>query len=91
MLSKGALVSFLQVNIAGRLPTNPATTGSLDSIGCVPFCRWDLDGLWRGSQITRARFGGFLQDVSGFDCSIFGISVPEAELMDPQQRLLLEV
>ena len=76
-----------------RLPTNLGTTTAtgMDSIGNVPLSRWDLEGLWRGSQISKARFGGFLPDVDTFDCSLFSISVPEAELMDPQQRLLLEV
>ena len=62
-----------------------------DKVSPVPFSRWDLDSLWRGKPLVRARCRGFLQNVANFDCGAFGISVPEAELMDPQQRLLLEV
>ena len=36
------------------------------------------------------RWGGYLDDVSGFDAEFFGIAPREAELMDPQQRMLLD-
>jgi acyl transferase domain-containing protein len=38
-----------------------------------------------------ARWGGYLEDVSGFDAGFFGISPREAASLDPRQRMLLEV
>ncbi|AVV47980.1 hypothetical protein C6376_40130 [Streptomyces sp. P3] len=66
-----------------------------DAVGRVPDRRWrDFDN---GTADTAAvlertcRWGGFLDDVEGFDADFFGITPREAEVMDPQQRLLLEV
>ncbi|WUH89343.1 SDR family NAD(P)-dependent oxidoreductase [Streptomyces sp. NBC_00433] len=40
---------------------------------------------------AAARFGAFLDDVSGFDAEFFGISPREAAATDPQHRLVLEL
>ncbi|MDQ0956315.1 phthiocerol/phenolphthiocerol synthesis type-I polyketide synthase D [Streptomyces sp. B4I13] len=66
-----------------------------DAVGRVPDHRWR--GFDNGTAETAAvlericRWGGFLDDVEGFDADFFGITPREAEVMDPQQRLLLEV
>ncbi|MER5891140.1 type I polyketide synthase, partial [Streptomyces sp. NPDC001941] len=67
----------------------------VDAIGEVPPQRWraddwhDVDPSAPGRMTTR--WGGFLDDVAGFDAEFFGISPTEARQMDPQQRLALEV
>ena len=82
----------LQVAISAQLASGLSEhLDAKDRVSLVPHSRWDLDSLWRGERITRARFGAFLPDVANFDCAAFGVSIPEAELMDPQQRMLLQV
>ncbi|MCO5994844.1 type I polyketide synthase [Actinoallomurus rhizosphaericola] len=60
-----------------------------DGIRAVPDGRWDPFDDGTLEDVTR--FGGFLDDVAGFDSRFFGITPDEADVMDPQQRLLLEV
>lgn len=76
--------SFWQLLIDGR-----------DAVGEVPADRWDADEFYDpdphapGKMTTK--WGGFVDDVAGFDADFFGITPREAESMDPQQRILLEV
>jgi amino acid adenylation domain-containing protein/non-ribosomal peptide synthase protein (TIGR01720 family) len=65
-----------------------------DLISETPADRWaadewvDADPATPGT--TNSRWGGYLDDIAGFDRRYFRISADEAARMDPQQRLLLE-
>ncbi|MDK0524618.1 type I polyketide synthase [Streptomyces sp. ML-6] len=67
----------------------------LDAIREVPADRWNarewLDPDPRAPGRMNTRWGGFLDDVAGFDADLFRISPAEAKHMDPQQRMALEV
>jgi polyketide synthase 5 len=60
----------------------------------IPADRWDADEYYdpeRGVPgRSVCRWGGFLDDVGGFDSDFFGITAQEATAIDPQHRLLLE-
>ncbi len=66
-----------------------------DAVGDVPSGRWDSAALYDPDPAApdrmNTRWGGFLDDVEGFDAAFFGIAAREAARMDPQQRLALEV
>jgi acyl transferase domain-containing protein len=90
------------VGMACRLPggaTSPDAFWQLllegrDAITEVPRDRWHpewFDGYLDPADRARTRHGGFLDDVTGFDPTFFGIAPREAQSMDPQQRLLLEL
>ncbi|WP_433335097.1 beta-ketoacyl synthase N-terminal-like domain-containing protein [Spirillospora sp. CA-294931] len=91
------------VGVGCRLPGGVAGPGDFwrllldggDAIGRVPGERWTSfdDGSPETAAVLErtTRWGGYLDDVAGFDADFFGISPREAAAMDPQQRLLLEV
>ena len=65
-----------------------------DLVTEIPADRWDVDEYYDpdpgvpGRSVSR--WGGFLDDVAGFDSEFFGISEREATAIDPQHRLLME-
>ena len=67
----------------------------VDAISEVPNSRWNAREFYDPNPATpgkmNTRWGGFLEQIDGFDPQFFGISSREAESIDPQQRLLLEI
>ncbi|MFJ6086741.1 type I polyketide synthase [Streptomyces sp. NPDC092369] len=60
-----------------------------DAIGRVPEDRWgDFTAF---PPADAPAYGGYLDDIAGFDADFFRITPREAAVMDPQQRILLEV
>ncbi|MET8291314.1 SDR family NAD(P)-dependent oxidoreductase [Streptomyces sp. NPDC005132] len=91
------------VGIGCRLPGNvhgpdafwDQLMAGTDAVGQVPEKRWP-NFAGTAPEVTAlmestTQWGGFLDDIEGFDAKFFGITPHEAEVMDPQQRLLLEV
>ena len=71
-----------------------AVLDGTDMITEIPADRWDGDEYYDAERgvpgRSVSRWGGFLDDVAGFDNSFFGIGEREATAIDPQHRLLLE-
>ncbi|MEE1832569.1 acyltransferase domain-containing protein [Streptomyces sp. SP17KL33] len=60
-----------------------------DAIRRVPEDRWrDFTPYPPADALP---YGGYLDDIAGFDADFFRITPREAAVMDPQQRILLEV
>ncbi|MGA5810666.1 type I polyketide synthase [Streptomyces cellulosae] len=69
-------------------------TDGRDVIRDIPPDRFDVDRWYEPAPATpgrtHSRWGGFVDDLAGFDAAFFGLAPREAEAMDPQQRLVLE-
>ncbi|BBZ40527.1 type I polyketide synthase [Mycobacterium conspicuum] len=89
------------VSVACRFPGAPDPDafwemlhGGVDAIREIPEDRFDVDEFYDPDPETPgkiySRFGGFLDEIDGFDPEFFGISPREAVWIDPQQRLMLE-
>ncbi|MEI5527948.1 type I polyketide synthase [Streptomyces brasiliscabiei] len=61
----------------------------VDAIRRVPEDRWRDFTPYPPTDALP--YGGYLDDVAGFDADFFRITPREAAVMDPQQRILLEV
>lgn len=61
----------------------------VDAIRRVPEDRWrDFTPYPPADALP---YGGYLDDIAGFDADFFRVTPREAAVMDPQQRILLEV
>nr|BFE52024.1 hypothetical protein GCM10017745_54510 [Saccharothrix mutabilis subsp. capreolus] len=88
-----ALEGVAVVGVGCRLPGGVSGAEGLwrflcaggDAVGPVPA------GRWVGLPSGVPPWGGFLDDIKGFDAEFFGIAPSEAAAVDPQQRLVLEV
>ncbi|KAA1250588.1 type I polyketide synthase [Mycobacterium simiae] len=90
------------IGMACRLPNGIGSPDRLweallagdDLITEIPSDRWDADEHYDPEQgapgRSVSRWGGFLEDVAGFDPEFFGISEREATAIDPQHRLLMQ-
>ena len=90
------------IGMACRLPGGVGSPEQLweallrgdDLITEIPADRWDVDEHYDpqpgvpGRSVSR--WGGFIDDVAGFDAEFFGIGDREAAAIDPQHRLLME-
>ncbi|KFF06343.1 SDR family NAD(P)-dependent oxidoreductase [Flavobacterium reichenbachii] len=89
------------VGISGRFPGTKnledfwnSIKENKDLITEIPVERWDWKAIYGDSSKeknkTKAKWGGFIEEIGTFDPLYFNISPAEAELMDPQQRITLQ-
>lgn len=89
------------IGMSGRFPQSPDLDTfwenleeNKDLITEIPKDRWDWEKYYGDSSVdsmkTKAKWGGFINDVDKFDPLFFNLSPREAEAMDPQHRIALE-
>lgn len=102
MVSKDRQEPIAIVGIGCRFPGAPnldkfwkLLRDGMDAIREVPANRWDIDSFYDPDPDLpgkmTSKWGGFVENIDGFDWRAFRIPPREAKYMDPQQRLLLEV
>ncbi|GAA0297187.1 hypothetical protein GCM10009540_15480 [Streptomyces turgidiscabies] len=64
-------------------------TDGVDAVRRVPEDRWRDFTPFPPDEAPL--YGGYLDDIAGFDADFFRVTPREAAVMDPQQRILLEV
>lgn len=101
-MAESVVTPVAVIGMACRLPGGidspeqlwQAVLDGADMITEIPADRWDGDEYYDAERgvpgRSVSRWGGFLDDVAGFDNSFFGIGEREATAIDPQHRLLLE-
>lgn len=101
-MSASSYTPVAVIGMACRLPGGidspdslwTALLGAEDLVSTVPPGRWDADDYYDpqpgvpGRSVSK--WGGFIDDVAGFDAEFFGIGGAEATAIDPQHRVLLE-
>jgi len=65
--------------------------GGVDGIRKIPDGRWPDPKYEEFGFPEHLRYGGYLEQIDGFDAAFFGTAPRDAPNIDPQQRLLLEV
>ena len=90
------------IGMAGRFP-GAATLDDYwrnlvdgrDVVTEIPSDRWPLDGFFSAdktaAQRSYSRWGGFLDDIYGFDAARYRITEADALAMDPTHRMLMEL
>ena len=91
------------VSMAFRLPGGIDTperywdllTKGKHALTTMPLDRWDVEAYFSNNPSALGKMyvsqGGFINDVAGFDASLFDLDEDEALSMDPQQRIMLEL
>lgn len=89
------------IGIAGRYPKADNIhefwknlKDGVDCIRTIPEDRWKWEDYYDPDNANPgkgySKWGGFIDDVIGFDAEFFGFTEEQAKELDPQERILLE-